>query len=294
MKALTLTSSLITALSLTALGQNQATLRSQISTKEKQLAEIQNELHELRSKLSAPTSGSHTVKSGESLYSIARCHKVSIADVIRWNKITYPARLAVGEKLIVSGSGTTSAPVTSTNGKPAAPSSKNTDYVIAKGDTFYSIARRHKLTLAQLRALNPNVSTHLLAPGKKLRVSGKAPVASSTSSRKKVVVVQETKKPEVKKSTPKPPAPTISAKQTPKPAETIARQPAPEKLPEPPVLDERPSSSTTKSIILTDVVTFEAFASKHGTSTEHLNALNGWNLPKSTVLAGGSEILVPN
>ncbi len=294
MKVFTLTSSLIVALSLTALGQNHATLRSQISTKEKQLAEIQKELHELRSKLSAPAAGTYVVRTGETLHSIARRHKVSVSDIMKWNKITDPTRLGVGEKITVSGSG---APVTPPTTSSSAPTAKASDYVVAKGDTFYSIARRHKMTLAQLRALNPDVSTHLLSVGMKLRVSGKTPAASSSTTKKNIVVVKETKKPEVKKSTSKPPAPATSSKKTTKPTQPVDNKPAPkqpEKLPEPPVIKERSTSSTTKSIILTDVITFEAFASKHGTSTKHLNALNGWNLPKSTVLAGGSEILLPN
>ncbi|MDF1710594.1 MAG: LysM peptidoglycan-binding domain-containing protein [Akkermansiaceae bacterium] len=297
MKALTLTSSLIAALSLTTFGQNHANLRSQISIKEKQLAEIQRELHELRSKLSAPVAGSHTVKPGETLHSIAQRHQVSVSDIMKWNKITDPTKLGIGEEIVVSGPGSSGITTVSTKERPEPLPVKSTDYIIAKGDTFYSIARRNKMTLAQLRALNPDVSTHLLSPGKKLRVSGKAPVASDTPTRKEVVVVKEAKTPKVKESSPKPPAPVTTSKETTKkPIEKVAttKNTTSEKLPEPPVIKERETSSSTKSIILTEVTTFEAFASKHGTSTKHLNALNGWNLPSSTVLASGSEILVPN
>ena len=291
MKVFTLTYSLVVALSLPALGQDHAILRSEISTKEKQLAEIQKELHELRSKLSSPVTGTYVVKTGETLHSIARRHKVSISDVMQWNKITDPTKLGVGEIIIVSGP---SESVEHPSTTSSAPTAKASDYVVAKGDTFYSIARRHKMTLAQLRAINPDVSTHLLSVGMKLRVSGKVSTAPSSTTKKPLMVVEET---ESKKSTPKPSAQATTSKKTTKPTQTDNNKPAPnqlEKLPEPPVIKERPTSLANKSIILTDVITFEAFASKHGTSTKHLNALNGWNLPKSTVLAGGSEILVPN
>ena len=297
MKALTLTSLLIAALSLTTFGQNHANLRSQISIKEKQLAEIQRELHELRSKLSAPVAGNHIVKPGETLHSIAQRHQVSVSDIIKWNKITDPTKLGIGEEIVVSGSEPSVITTLSTNEKPETWPVKSTDYIIAKGDTFYSIARRHKMTLAQLRALNPDVSTHLLSPGKKLRVYGKAPIASGTPTRKEVVVIKEAKTPKVKEAPQTPPARvTISKETTKKPIEivSITENTTSEKLPEPPVIKELETSSSTKSIILTEVTTFEAFASKHGTNTKHLNALNGWNLPSSTVLASGSEILVPN
>ena len=62
--------------------------------------------------------------------------------------------------------------------------------------------------------------------------------------------------------------------------------------PTPPVVQEKRPAAVS-SIILTDETTFDAFASKHGTSTEQLNALNGWNLPKVMMLARGSEIFVP-
>jgi len=68
---------------------------------------------------------------------------------------------------------------------------------------------------------------------------------------------------------------------------------------DPPILEQPvpttlPTSPTTiTSVILTEETTFEEFASKYGTDTAQLNALNGWNLPKATVLARGSEIYVP-
>lgn len=44
-------------------------------------------------------------------------------------------------------------------------------YTVRKGDTVYSIAKRHKLTVAELRELNSLAKDAKLRPGKKLRVS---------------------------------------------------------------------------------------------------------------------------
>jgi len=281
MTSFTLTTWFIAALSLPSLGQTQASLHSRISSKERQLAEIQKELHELRSRLSSPTVGKYSVRQGETLHSIARRNGVSVSSIIKWNKITDPAKLKVGEKIIISELLHSPISVPSPNRISSAGSA---DYVIASGDTFYSIARRHKMDLSELRALNPNVNIHLLSPGKKLRVSGETPLDSRPAKRQEVLVAEK----DVKSKIDQP------ALESPTRAEALKSIVASKSLPQPPMIEDRNISSTTTSIILTDVITFEAFASRHNTNTKLLNALNGWNLPRTTILAGGSEILVPN
>ena len=281
MTSFTLTTWFIAALSLPSLGQTQASLHSRISSKEKQLAEIQKELHELRSRLSSPTVGKYSVRQGETLHSIARRNGVSVSSIIKWNKITDPAKLKVGEKIIISE--LLHSPI-SVPSPDRISSAESADYVIASGDTFYSIARRHKMDLSELRALNPNVNIHLLSPGKKLSVSGETPLDSRPAKRQEVLVDGK----DVKSKIDQP------ALESPTRAEALKSIVASKNRPQPPMIEDRNISSTTTSIILTDVITFEAFASRHNTNTKLLNALNGWNLPRTTILAGGSEILVPN
>ena len=276
-----LTTWFIAALSLPSLGQTQASLHYRISSKERQLAEIQKELHELRSRLSSPTVGKYSVRQGETLHSIARRNGVSVSSIIKWNKITDPAKLKVGEKIIISE--LLHSPI-SVPSPDRISSAGSADYVIASGDTFYSIARRHKMDLSELRALNPNVNIHLLSPGKKLRVSGETPLDSRPAKRQEVLVAEK----DVKSKIDQP------ALESPTRAEALKSIVASKNRPPPPMIEDRNISSTTTSIILTDVITFEAFASRHNTNTKLLNALNGWNLPRTTILAGGSEILVPN
>ena len=318
MKALTLTSTLIAALSLSAFGQSDGTLRSQISLKEKELAELQKEIASLKSRLgsgSTSSASSYTVKTGDTLSSIARRHKVTTSDLMSWNKITDPTKLGIGEVLTIKGTGTVQATKTVAVDAPKDVS----NYTIKKGDTFYSIARTHKMTVTQLRELNPEVSTHLITAGQTLRVAGKAAPTVAKSTPKpapKETPKPASKKVEVKTAKVTPPAPkkektpTIATKSsknssTPTP---VANKPEPKSepksepvamakkdLPSPPEIEDKPTATkaSVTSIILTDETTFDAFAAKHGTNTEQLNALNGWNLPKATVLARGSEIYVP-
>ena len=296
MRNLTLTSSFIAALSLTSFGQTDASLHSKISNKEKQLAEIQKELHELRSKLNAKIVAKHSVKQGETLHSIARTYDVSISRIMMWNKITDPTKVKVGENIVISE--LLSAPVSNTpSNEETSPSVRTADYIITSGDTFYSIARRHKMNLSELRALNPDVNIHLLSPGKKLKIPGDFSVASRHAKRPKNIAGEEGAKPQNGQSVPKPPVHAETLKGIDNPADQVPNKSGskiPVNLPLPPIIENREISSTTRSIILTNVITFEAFASRHNTNTKHLNALNGWNLPKTTILAAGSEILVPN
>ena len=139
------------------------------------------------------------------------------------------------------------------------------------------------MDLAELRALNPNVNIQMLSPGKKLKVSGDPPADSHSGEAPEVLVVERDVKSQLDQPALEPP--TLS--------ETSNSIVTSKNLPQPPVIESRYLSSTTTSIILTDIITFEAFASKHNTNTKLLNVLNGWNLPKTTILAGGSEILVP-
>ena len=48
-----------------------------------------------------------------------------------------------------------------------------------------------------------------------------------------------------------------------------------------------------RTITVHQQMTYGAFATEHGASTTQLNSLNGLNLSKSTLLAKGSELYVP-
>ena len=330
MKNLTLTSTLVTLISVPALGQSASSINSSISAKQQEIIRLQNEITALRSNLathsaSVTATESHVVKTGDTVSSIARQHKMSPSQIIALNNLSNPSKIQIGQSLSVSSGFPAPAPAVAPTPvklveKPTSPaiSSKTSDYLIQRGDTFYSIARKHKMTVTKLRGLNPDIKTHLITAGSILKVSGEqATTAVATkklekkatdfrstaktgnsspamiSTRKKVSTRAQTpsKKetvsaPPVKKKTPPtPPIPEYSLK------ETVADD-AP---PIPPKVDGPAphQASSVASIILTDEMTFDAFAKKHDVSTDQLNSLNGWTLPKATVLARGSEIYIP-
>ncbi|MDE0860354.1 MAG: LysM peptidoglycan-binding domain-containing protein [Akkermansiaceae bacterium] len=292
MKTFTLTSTLIAVLALTAAGESKVSILSQISAKEKDLLCIQTEISVLKGQLTATSSNktTYTVKSGDTLSSIARQNETSYTQLIKWNQISDPSLLQVGQELIVGETSKVAFAKTAPEKKAATPANPS-NHTIKKGDTFYSIARVNDISVGKLTQLNPGISPARIMSGQKLKVSGSPAAALETrsSSAKKSSTTARTRNVTSKKSTatpistrkksPTPPVAKMEATPAPTPSEMEESGPA----------TPRPVSS----VILTSETTFSDFASKHRTSTEQLNSLNGWNYPRATLLARGSEIYVP-
>lgn len=67
---------------------------------------------------------------------------------------------------VTTGAAPTTTAATSTGKAPA----RRAFYVVQTGDTFGSIATKEGISLAELQALNPGVSSNSLQVGQKLRV----------------------------------------------------------------------------------------------------------------------------
>ncbi|MDR0561586.1 MAG: M23 family metallopeptidase [Spirochaetaceae bacterium] len=94
----------------------------------------------------------HIVQRGETIYSIARSYKVDINDLMKFNSIDDPQKLQAGQRLAIPGTGST------------------IEYRVAKGDTLYSIARHHEITLQTLRNANNLSESYLLKEGDLLKI----------------------------------------------------------------------------------------------------------------------------
>jgi len=109
----------------------------------------------------------HVVTRGETIYSISRFYSVNAEDLMRTNGITDPSRLQVGSRLVI--------PVTDNSVLPAsgpAVSQTLTDYRVVRGDTLFSIARTHGITLQNLLDINRFSSNHVLRAGEVIKVPG--------------------------------------------------------------------------------------------------------------------------
>lgn len=205
-------------------------------------------------------------------------------------------------------------------------------YVIKDNDTFTSIAKAHHISVEKLIAANPDVKATELRPGQKIRLSssassktnstaksnkknsardeeslstdvpkhGKSYTASSVSSKtnstaKASVTERQSETPKsqsnpvsTKDNTPPTPA---SAKKSPE-THPVAKESQAELA-----TNDNPTPSHSekkiRSITIDGPLTYGEFATKHGTTTERLNDLNGLDLTHATVLAKGSELYVP-
>jgi membrane-bound lytic murein transglycosylase D len=119
---------------------------------------------------------SHKVKSGESLYSIAKDYDVSIEDLKKLNDIE-TSKIQPGQKLKISQPSET---ITKESITKAEISSKNITHKVQSGESLYSIAKDYNVSIDDLKKLN-NIENSNIQPGKKLIISTQVEKAKGES-----------------------------------------------------------------------------------------------------------------
>ncbi len=132
----------------------------------------------------------YKVEKGDTLYSISRKYQITVAELRTANNLSENDVIKVGQKLIIPDAdiGTAAAlSSTKTAGSSASASTaKTVEYVVAKGDTLYGIARKNGMTVADLMAINNLDSSAVIKVGQKLKVSaGGASSGASAATAKK-------------------------------------------------------------------------------------------------------------
>lgn len=84
--------------------------------------------------------------------------------------------------LLAACGSSSKAPITSAGGGSAGAASTAGTYVVQRGDTLYSIARRHGTTVANLSRLNRISNPSQLEVGQRIRVGGAAASSSAVPS----------------------------------------------------------------------------------------------------------------
>lgn len=110
-----------------------------------------------------PLSGSdyYVVKKGDTLWSIARAYGLTVDKLKSLNNLT-SNNLTIGDSLIVKDS--------SGNSDYSSGADNNKYYIVKKGDSLYSIARRNNMTVDKLKSLN-NLTSNILSIGQRLIIS---------------------------------------------------------------------------------------------------------------------------
>lgn len=297
------------SLLLTPLGLSKTeleTLRSTVAEQERQIRQLEDENMKLRSlnglelknapavnntpKATTAGSESYTIRAGDTLVKIARNTGSTPQAIARANGIKNPAKISVGQKIKIPSKVTAATP----SAPAAAPSSTSSSgggtYVVRNGDTFYSIALKHKVSSESLVAANPDIKPSGLRTGQLIRLSAKPapaiaasiPTPSAPAASKTVAATAPAPAPS--KPANEPPATAKSHTPAPAPSPAAPSSPAPSTTPAP--------KTAVHSVTIDGEMTYGEFAAKHGTGIERLNELNGLDLNQNTVLAKGSELYV--
>ncbi|MDR7555669.1 MAG: M23 family metallopeptidase [Armatimonadota bacterium] len=133
----------------------------------------------------------HRLRSGESLWTVARRYGVTVEALAAANGLRVDAVLQVGQTLVVpGGAGATAAPARARGGarSPAARGQGFT-YVVQPGDTLWNIAFRYGTTVETLLNLNGLDDPDRLQPGQRLTISGRPPQGARGGSASRVADV---------------------------------------------------------------------------------------------------------
>ncbi|MGA9351063.1 MAG: LysM peptidoglycan-binding domain-containing protein [Anaerolineae bacterium] len=118
----------------------------------------------------APCEGFYyTVRRGDWLYSIARRFGVSAAAILRCNSLANPNYLSVGQRLLIPTGAPSPAP------QPPPPPSGQTVYIVRRGDTLYSIARRFSTTARAIARANGLLNPNYIYVGQRLVIPAGVP-----------------------------------------------------------------------------------------------------------------------
>ena len=100
----------------------------------------------------------HVVERGDTIYSIARRHNVSVELLQTVNNISDPSRVSIGRQLVI-------------------PSTHR----VQRGETYYGIARKYGVTLSELLSANNRSESTTLRVGDALRIPTAGRITSSST-----------------------------------------------------------------------------------------------------------------
>ena len=115
----------------------------------------------------------HTIRRGETLWSISRRHDVSLQELIDWNQLTPNEILIVGDRLVIKQPSTTNhhtSPTQTSRAQSGQRYIRTISYSVKAGDSLYGISRRFNVSVADLMRWNNFPDARLLRPGQTVKV----------------------------------------------------------------------------------------------------------------------------
>lgn len=102
----------------------------------------------------------HRVRSGESLWVIARRYGLSVRELQRMNGMGSNDLIRPGQRLVIE------------TGRQPAPAAQPSRYVVRRGDSLWNISRRHRVGMDDLMRWNGLDDSSILRPGQELIIRG--------------------------------------------------------------------------------------------------------------------------
>lgn len=121
-------------------------------------AERYAQLERLQQRLLPTKRFQHQVRPGENLWVIARRYGVSVDELQRWNGLGGDSLIRPGDRILVNMT------------QPG--SSQNREYTVRRGDSLWTIARRHDVSVRELMRWNGLNEGAILRPGQTLTIRG--------------------------------------------------------------------------------------------------------------------------
>lgn len=125
----------------------------------------------LQSTQSAPRPGTkitHEVQRGDTLWDIARAHKISVRQLAAWNGMAPRDTLRPGQTLVIwSKAGNIGAPAAN---PLASTLTRKINYRVRNGDSLARISQRFNVSVAELKKWNPEARGKYIQPGQQLVV----------------------------------------------------------------------------------------------------------------------------
>jgi len=127
----------------------------------------------------------HKVASGDSLGSIANKYGTSVSSLKKLNPGVKPTRLKIGQKIKVAGSERVAKKTQPTNIASSGKGNGNVSiHKVARGENLGSIAQKYGTRVSKLKKMNPGLNPLRLKIGQKIKVSGRARVATKSTPAK--------------------------------------------------------------------------------------------------------------
>ncbi|MGX2039446.1 LysM peptidoglycan-binding domain-containing protein [Methylocaldum sp. MU1018] len=125
-------------------------------------ASIKGKLAESPGKRSA-----YTVQEGDTLWSIAKKNSVDVEQLAKWNNLSEKKGVRAGQNLVLwNKDAAKKLPIASSGIKP----SQSISYTVRQGDTLFSISKRFKVSVADLRKWNGSKIEKQIQPGTNIMV----------------------------------------------------------------------------------------------------------------------------